>query len=143
MEDLYVTGEFDIYMAESANDLQNIKHCEYLGKLNGREWANIFYDTLGCPTFFEIAQNDSPEQQHIEYRLKFKEALSDFQMLQRIDNIYGKVLFDAKQVQTFKEEITRKLSAAKNNKHAYSGLVKLNNACNAAIEKRYCLLLRG
>jgi hypothetical protein len=143
MEDLYVTGQFDIFVTDCVNILQKTEQFEYLGKLNGREWASLFYGVLGCPTFSEVGQDLSNGDQHILYQLRFKEALSDFQMLQRLDDIYKKVVFDIEQVKMLRKEVFQVLLKAKSNKHADSGLIKLQNACDIAIERKHCLILEG
>jgi hypothetical protein len=108
--------------------------------LYGDEWANLFFDVLGCPRPVDIEGNTREEKLE-KYKLAFQSAIPDCPLLGRIWNFYSESIFiNYEEVMNLKNEcemVKHRTTASK----ASQGLDKLIEACNVALKEEMGLLL--
>ena len=142
---LWVPGGFKLWLVDYSPERPFNLSLQYGENLNmtfdGREWAELFYVVLNCPTFQEVSERKEDESASEAYERSFKEATAAFPMLQELSNIYSKVLFHFEHIEKLREEILAVMPKATENVFALRGLQKLKEGCDKALEKRMLLYL--
>lgn len=136
---LWVSGEYTLWLIENSGRPINLylRKAENLSiRFDGSEWAQIFYEVLGCPTADEYLPSEDIEVWQKRNERNFREAISDFPMLGELNDIYSKILFNQKQIRELRSEILEAIPKAIDNKIALQGLMKLKEGCEKALEKK-------
>ena len=68
-------------------------------------WAEKFYAVLNCPTQQEVCEANEKEPSREDYDYIFKAVILEFPMLQELNDVYSKVLFQLEHIEKFREEL--------------------------------------
>ncbi len=135
---LWVSGEYSLWLIENSGRPLNLylRKAENLHiKFDGLEWAQLFYEVLGCPLADKYLSSEDLKVWQERNEKRFREAIPDFPMLGELNDICSKILFNQTQIQKLKSEILEVIPKAANNKPALQGLMKLKEACEKSLEK--------
>lgn len=141
-----IAGDYSLWLIENLGTPINInfQKAEFLEiNISGREWGELFYIVLNCPTSDEYLPKEKLKVWLKRNENKFRKAIPDYPMLGELNDIHSKIIFNQKQVKELYMEVLEVISNVVNNEIALRCLKKLKIACEKALEKDKILYLSG